>query len=216
MWRLRSKHWGSSAQWSLRFEAHRSLIKSRPDRTTASKPASQQSRQITRRPRTHLAQQGSQDGRFQDTVELAAGRVAVSRQTIPVIIMESRNTPEPLGRGVLLFLRLQSIAVADIDRAVGAPFPAAVINVEMMAMAVMTMTMPMMVMTMAMPVVPVVAVAPTVAAMPAVTATASESLTWDGQGSGGQCQSRDRGRNDLLDLRHGGLLGWGGARVALR
>jgi hypothetical protein len=214
MWRLRSKHWGSSAQWSLRFEAHRSLIKSRPDRTTASKPASRQSRQITRRPRTHLAQQGSQDGRFQDTVELATGRVAVSRQTIPVIIMESRNTPEPLGPGVLLFLRLQSIAVADIDRAVGAPFPAAVINVEMMAMAVMTM--PMMVMTMAMPVVPVMAVAPTVPTVAAVTATAGESLTWDGQGSGGQCQSRDRGRNDLLDLRHGGLLGWGGARVALR
>ena len=74
-----------------------------------------------------------------------------------------------------------------------------------MVMAVMTMPM----MVMAMPVVPVMAVTATVAAMPAVTATASESLTWDGQGSCGQCQSRDRGRNDLLDLRHGGLLGVG-------
>jgi hypothetical protein len=73
----------------------------------------------------------------------------------------------------------------------------------MMAMAMMTM-----------PVVPVMAVmavtstVPTVAAMPTVTVTASESLTRDGQGSGGQRQSSDRGRNDLLDLRHGRLLDW--------
>jgi hypothetical protein len=88
------------------------------------------------------------------------------------------NSPEPLGPGEF-FLHLASIAVADIDRAVGAPFPAAVINVEMMAMAVMTM--PMMVMTM--PVVPVMAVTstvPTVAAMSTVTVTAGESLTRDG------------------------------------
>jgi hypothetical protein len=86
--------------------------------------------------------------------------------------------------------------------------------VEMMAMAVMTMPMMMMTMTMTMPVVPVMAVMavtstmPTVAAMPTVTVTASESLTRDGQGSGGQRQSSDRGRNDLLDLRHGRLLDW--------
>ena len=74
-------------------------------------------------------------------------------------------------------------------------------------MAVMTMTM---MMTMAMPVMAaVVAVAstvPTVAAMPTVTVTASESLTWDGQRSRGQRQSSNRGRNDLLGLRHGRLL----------
>ena len=138
--------------------------------------------------------------------ELATRRVAVPRQTIAVITMESRTRPS-LSARASFFLHLESVAVADIDRAVGAPFPAAVINVEMMAMAVMTM--PMM-MTMAMPVVPVMAVTSTVAAMPTVTAmltvTASESLTRDGQGRGGQRQSSDRGRNDLLDLRHGRLL----------
>ncbi|MCK1514540.1 hypothetical protein IVB22_18595 [Bradyrhizobium sp. 190] len=76
-------------------------------------------------------------------------------------------------------------------------------------MAVMTMPMMMVMMTMtmmmAMSVVPVMAVASTVPAMPTVT-TSSESLTRDGQRSGGQRQSSDRGRNDLLDLRHGRLL----------
>ena len=39
------------------------------------------------------------------------------------------NSPGPLGPGELSSLRLESIiAVADIDRAVGAPFPAAVIT----------------------------------------------------------------------------------------
>ena len=49
---------------------------------------------------------------------------------------------------------------------------------------------------------PVVAVA----AMPAVTMTACESLAGNGQRSGAQCQSSNRGRNDRLDLRHGRLL----------
>ena len=71
-------------------------------------------------------------------------------------------------------------------------------------MAVMMMTMVMMVM-MTMSVVPVMAVASTVAAMPTVTAS-SESLTGDGQRSRGQRQSSNRGRNDRLDLCHGGLL----------
>jgi hypothetical protein len=72
------------------------------------------------------------------------------------------------------------------------------------------MTMPKM--TMAKPVVavmPVMAVAsamPAVAAMPTVTVTSSESLTRDGQGSGGQRQSSNRGRNDRLGLRHRRLL----------
>ena len=75
----------------------------------------------------------------------------------------------------------------------------------MMAMAVM-MTMPKKTVAMA--------VAST---MPTVTAMASrESLTRDGQRCRGQCQSSDCGRGDLLDLRHGRLLGWGGARIALR
>jgi hypothetical protein len=128
-----------------------------------------------------------------------------------VIILESKNSPEPLGPGELLYLGLESIiAVADVDRAVGAPFPAAVINVEMMAMVVMTMPK----MTMAKPVVPAMAVASavpamsTVAAMPTVTVTSSERLARDGQGSSGQRQSSERGRNDLLDLRHRRLLGW--------
>ena len=69
-----------------------------------------------------------------------------------------------------------------------------------MAMAVM-ITMPKKTKTMAM------AVAST---MPAVTAMASrESLARDGQRSRGQRQSSDCGSSDLLDLRHGRLLGWG-------
>jgi hypothetical protein len=118
--------------------------------------------------------------------------------------MASKKTRPSLSARASFFLHLQSIAVADIDRAVGAPFPAAVINVEMMAMAVMTMPMMVMTMTMTMPVVPVMAVA----SVPTVTATASESLTRDGEGSRGQCQSSDCGRNDLPDLRHGRLLSW--------
>jgi hypothetical protein len=84
----------------------------------------------------------------------------------------------------------------------------------MMAMAVMAMPM-MMMMTMAMPVVPMMAVmavastVSTVAAMPTVTVTTTgECLTRDGQRSSGQRQSSNRRRNDLVDLRHGRLLGW--------
>jgi hypothetical protein len=80
--------------------------------------------------------------------------------------------------------------------------------VEMMAMAVMTMPMMVMTMTMTMPVVPVVPVMAVVAVTTMPTVTASESLTRDGQGSRGQCQSSDCGRNDLPDLRHGRLLSW--------
>jgi len=58
---------------------------------------------------------------------------------------------------------------------------------------------------------PVVAVA----AMPAVTMTACESLAGDGQRGGSQRQSRKRGGNDCLKLRHGRLL-LGRARIALR
>jgi hypothetical protein len=144
-------------------------------------------------------------------VDALATRLVPPRQTITMVIIEKLARAFRPGRAS--FLRLESIiAVADIDRAVGAPFPAAVINVEMMAMAVMTMPMMMMTMSVAMSVVPVMAVASTVAAMPAVTVTSSESLAWDGQGSGGQRQSSDRGRNDLLDLRHGRLLGWAARR----
>src|SRR5438105_2236162 len=113
--------------------------------------------------------------------------------------MVSRNSPEPSAGRVPS--RLESIGVTDIDRAVGAPFPAAVVSVEMMAMAMPKKTMPEM--TMAKPVVPV---ASTVPAMP--TVTSSESLTRDGQRSSGQRQSSDRGGSDLLHLRHGRLLGW--------
>ena len=77
------------------------------------------------------------------------------------------------------------------------------------------MTMPKKAMAkMTMAVVPVMAVASTVPAMPV---TAGEGLTGDGQGSRGQCQSRDSGGDDRLGLRHGRLLlSWGRARVALR
>ena len=83
----------------------------------------------------------------------------------------------------------------------------------MMAMAVM-MTMPKKTMAMAMPVastMPVMAVASTVTAM-----ASRESLARDGQRCRGQRQSGDCGRGDFLDLRHGRLLEWGGARIALR
>jgi hypothetical protein len=96
-------------------------------------------------------------------------------RTITVTIAETRTRPS-LSARASFFLHLASIAVADIDRAVGAPFPAAVINVEMMAMAVMTM--PMMVMTM--PVVPVMAVTSTVPTVAAMPVTAGESLARDG------------------------------------
>jgi hypothetical protein len=151
-------------------------------------------------------------GRVRQADALAT-RLVAAQQTITVIIIEKLARAFRPGRAS--FLRLESIiAVADIDRAVGAPFPAAVINVEMMAMAVMTMPMMMMMtMTMTMSVVPVMAVASTVsAAMSAVTVTSSESLARDSQGSGSQRQSSDRGRNDLLDLRHGRLLGWAARR----
>jgi len=119
------------------------------------------------------------------------------------------RAPRP---GRVSFLHLESVAVADIDRAVGAPFPAAVVSEEMMAMAVM-MTMPKMTMakmTMTMP------VASTMPTMPTVTVASSERLTRDGQRSRGQRQRSNRGRNDRLDLRHRRLLGWAGARIALR
>lgn len=71
------------------------------------------------------------------------------------------------------------------------------------------MTMPVMMMTMSVvPVMAVASAAPAVAAMPTVTVTSGESLARDGQGSSGQRQSSYRGGNDLLDLRHGRLLGW--------
>src|SRR5213078_1599908 len=126
-------------------------------------------------------------------------------QTIAVIVMVSRNSPEPsVGRAPS---RLESIRVADIDRAVGAPFPAAVISVEMMAMAIPKKAMPEM--TTAKPVVPGASTVSAVSAVSAMsTVTSSESLTRDGQRSTGQRQSSDRSGNDLLHLRHGRLLGW--------
>ena len=112
--------------------------------------------------------------------------------------MVSRNSPEPsAGRAPS---RLESIGVTDIDGAVRAPFPAAVISVEMMAMAIPKKAMPEM--TTAKP------VASTVPAMPTVTVTSSKGLTRDRQRSSGQRQSSDRGGSDLLHLRHGRLLGW--------
>ena len=67
----------------------------------------------------HWRSRGSQDGRLQDTLtsghtigahapigqadELATRLVAVPRQTITVIIMESKNSPEPLGPDEFLF-----------------------------------------------------------------------------------------------------------------
>jgi hypothetical protein len=115
------------------------------------------------------------------------------------------------------FLGLESIiAVADVDRAVGAPFPAAVINMEMMAMAVVMMTMPKMTMAKVTMAMPVMAVPVATVAMSTVTMTSRESLTRDGQGSGNQRQSSDRGGNDLVDLRHARLLRLGRAGIALR
>jgi hypothetical protein len=70
---------------------------------------------------------------------------------------------------------------------------------EMMAMAVM-MTMPKKTMAM-----PVMAVASTMSTVPATASR--ESLARDGQRSRGQRQSSNRGRGNLLDLRHGRLLG---------
>jgi hypothetical protein len=67
----------------------------------------------------HWRSGGSQDGRLQDKVtsgraigthapigqadELATRFVAVPRQTITVVIMESKNSPEPLGPDEFLF-----------------------------------------------------------------------------------------------------------------
>lgn len=100
------------------------------------------------------------------------------------------------------FRHLESIIAADIDRAVGAPFPAAVISEEMRAMVMITMPKETMAKpSMAKSMVPVASTVPTV--------TSSESLTGDGQRSSGQCQSSDCGGNDRLGLRHGRLLlGW--------
>jgi hypothetical protein len=135
---------------------------------------------------------------------LAAALVAAPSQAIAVVIIESRKLARAAWPGRVTFLRLESIAVADVDRAVGAPFPAAVINVEVMAMAVMMMAMMMVMMTVSMMVMAmsVMAVASAVPTMSAVTVTAGESLARDSQRSSGQCQSSDRGRNDRLDLRH--------------
>ena len=69
----------------------------------------------------------------------------------------------------------------------------------MAMMVVMTMPKKAVAVTTADPVV-------AVAAVPAVTVPACESLTRNGQRSGAQCQSSNRGRNDRLDLRHGRLL----------
>lgn len=115
--------------------------------------------------------------------------------------MVAKKLARAFRPGRASFRRLESIiAVADVDRAVGAPFPAAVISEEMMAMVVMTMPKKTVAkMTMAKPVVPVASVS----AMPT-----GESLARDGQGSGGQRQSSNRGGNDRLELRHGRLLGW--------
>src|SRR3954469_12520121 len=123
---------------------------------------------------------------------------------------ESKKTRPSLPARTSFFLRFVSesiIAVADIHRAVGAPFPAAVVSEEM-AMVVMT---PPKKAVAKMPAADPVAVA----AMPAVTMTACESLAGDGQRSGGQRQSRNRGANDCLELRHGLLL-LGRASIALR
>ena len=68
---------------------------------------------------------------------------------------------------------------------------------------VMMMTMPEM--TMAKPVMSVMAMA---SAMPTMTVTARDGLARDGHRGGGQRQSSDRGGHNLLDLRHGRLLGW--------
>jgi hypothetical protein len=85
----------------------------------------------------------------------------------------------------------------------------------MMAMVVMTMPKKAMAkMTMAKPVMAVASTMPAVAAMP--TMTSCESLARDGRRSGDQRQSSYRGGSDLLDLRHGRLLGLGSARIALR
>ena len=125
-----------------------------------------------------------------------------SRRSSPNRKLARASRPERAS-----FRHLESIgAVADVDRAVGAPFPTAVVSEETM---VMVMTMPKK--TMAKPVVPVASVS----AMP--TVTSSEGLTGDGQRSSGQCQRSDCGGNDRLGLRHGRLLlSWGRARIALR
>jgi hypothetical protein len=107
-----------------------------------------------------------------------------------------------VGSGGFLFTGAGSIAVADIDHAVGGPFPATVINMEVMAMPVVMAMMTMPVMAMAVPVMAVMAVA-SMSAVPTVTvAAASKRLTRDGQGGSGQRQSRDSGRDDLSDPSH--------------
>jgi hypothetical protein len=135
--------------------------------------------------------------------ELATRLVAALGETIP----DDHHGIKKIARASRPGRRASIIAVADIDRAVGAPFPAAVVNEETMVMVVMTMAkMTMAKMPVAMPVVPAMAVASTVPAMSTVTVTSSESLARDGHGSRGQRQSSNRGGNDRLDLRHGRLL----------
>jgi hypothetical protein len=123
-----------------------------------------------------------------------------------VIIMASKKTRPSLSARASFFRHLESVIAADIDRAVGAPLPAAVVTDEM-AVAVM-MTMPKKAMAM-----PVASTMPTMPTMPTVTAmpamASRESLARDGQRSRGQRQGSDCGRSDLLDLRHGRLLRWG-------
>jgi len=143
---------------------------------------------------------------------LATRWVAAPRQMITMIVPESKTRPG-LSARASFFRHLELIsAVADIDRAVGAPFPTAVVSEETMVMVMMTMSKK----TMAKSAMakPVMAVAATVPAMP--TVTSSEGLTGDGQRSSGQCQRGDGGGKDRLGLRHGRLLSWGRARVALR
>jgi hypothetical protein len=115
---------------------------------------------------------------------------AAPSQTFTAIIMASKKLARASRPGRASFRHLESVIAADIDRAVGAPFPAAVVTDEMMAVTVPKKAMAM----------PVASTMPTMTAMPA-----RESLARDGQRGRGQRQSRDCGRSDLLDLRHGCL-----------
>ena len=156
-----------------------------------------------------------EDPRILIRIRLWEGRILWRRGPTSVAIVRNRKTRPSLPARTSFFLLLVSksiIVLADIHGAVGAPFPAAVISVEMAMMVVMTMSkMAMTRMAVAYPVVAVAAMP----AMPAMTMTSSESLARDGQRSGGQRQSSDRSRNDCLELRHGRLL-LGRARIALR
>jgi hypothetical protein len=113
-----------------------------------------------------------------------------------------KNSPEPWSGPSELLHRLKSIrAIADVDRAVGSPFPAAVVSVE--AVAEMTMSE----MTVAEMTTPKMAVAvTTVMAVTTVAMTAGESLTRDGERGSSQRQSRNSGGNRALDPGHECLL----------